>query len=333
MAKRWMLAALLACGLAQAPAQAQWGFNGEMADPRYDPNVAGNAAAEAAVDMPSLELNVDYLMWWLRDPRFGAPIGAGVAGGPVLAQNGLDYDDPFSGARLAARFWCDNTQTGSLEIAGLIVGENSVTSLQTVGTTSLLVSSTSKMWGAEGNLIVDTLYCGLELIAGYRMLDLQERVDIADVVAPAVINPDRFATRNQFYGGQVGARASYRFGPLTVGAQAKLALGHNHQSADLSGFVTSAAGVTTVGGRYTGAGNIGRTTKGVFSVLPEAEARLGLEVGNGVILYAGYNVLFLTNALRPGDQIVGPPNSAVPVPFIDTHMWAQGLNFGLEVRY
>jgi len=316
MAKRWMLAALLACGLAQTPAQAQWGFNGEMADPRYDPSVAGNAAAEAAVNMPSLELNVDYLMWWLRDPRFGVPI-VGPAGS-VVTQDGLDYDDPFSGARLAARFWCDNTQTGSLEIVGLIVGENSSTLHQP----DLLVSSASKMWGAEANLVVDTLCCGLELIGGFRTLDLQERINLASPDDGNLVARE-IGTRNQFYGGQIGGRASYRYGPFTVGAQAKCAFGHTHQSAAIATTTTDAAGVVTIGP------GVPRQTKGVYGILPEAEGRVGVEIGSGVIMYASYNVLWLTGALRPGEQFVAAPT----IPFTDTHIWAQGLNFGLEVRY
>ena len=81
------------------------------------------------------------------------------------------------------------------------------------------------------------------------------------------------------------------------------------------------------------------------------ELRLGVNIGDNVRVYVGYEILWLNNVARPGDQIdrninttqVGPgPGGIVPtltgpaLPvalFRTTDFWAQGLNFGVEVRY
>ncbi|OAI46945.1 hypothetical protein AYO44_01845 [Planctomycetaceae bacterium SCGC AG-212-F19] len=338
MAKRWMLVVAAAWCLVQTTtARAQWGLAGQDADPRYDPDVAGNAAAEVCANTPSIEICADYLLWWLRDPHLSMPItvpGALGIQGPVVGQDALSYA-PFSGARVAARMWHDNTQTGSLEIAGLIVADRSTTDLTTVGGSTLLVSSTSRLWGGEANLIVDTL-CGVELIGGFRYLDLSEHVDLtSNSVGSTAQAISRFATRNQFYGGQIGAQAGYTWGVLTFGVRGKIAFGNLHQSVAVNGFtLNTISGVIRPGaGVLTGAANIGRTKSDQFSVLPEGEARVGWMVASGVTLYVGYDFLFLSDAVRPGDQIAGNINFPAAVPFNTTSFWAQGLNVGLELRY
>jgi hypothetical protein len=66
-------------------------------------------------------------------------------------------------------------------------------------------------------------------------------------------------------------------------------------------------------------------------------------------VYAGYNFLYWSNVLRPGDQIdrtvdltfvPNPPPGVPPsgqnrptVPFTRSDFWAQGVQFGLEFRW
>lgn len=330
MAKRWFLAALLACGLASAPAQAQWGLGGLDATA-----IPPDAASQSAANLPSLDLSVDYLMWWLRDPRLSIPITIGAL---TVPQDGINYSDPFSGARVNGRFWIDDTQMASFEFAGLIVAENSYPVLVPAATGGLLVSASSQMWGAEANLVVDLLPYGidrqyeLELIGGFRTLDLQEHLDLLFVTAAA--SESQFETRNQFYGGQIGARASYRLGPIILGAQGKVAFGSTHQSLNISGIAGAGGGGFVPGaGPFVGAANVGRYVQNVFSILPEAEGRIGIEVAGGVILYASCNALWLTHVLRPGDQLSGSAAAPAAPPLTDTYLWARGFNFGVEVRY
>nr|NIL97098.1 BBP7 family outer membrane beta-barrel protein [Planctomycetales bacterium]NIP69227.1 BBP7 family outer membrane beta-barrel protein [Planctomycetales bacterium] len=95
--------------------------------------------------------------------------------------------------------------------------------------------------------------------------------------------------------------------------------------------------------------NIRRESRDAFAVLPEASAELGYLLTDDVRLTAGYTILWLSHAVRPGDQIdprvdarflnsnlVPPltPPATRPAPrFIESSLWAQGIHFGLEWRY
>ena len=88
---------------------------------------------------------------------------------------------------------------------------------------------------------------------------------------------------------------------------------------------------------------------GFLTVLHEGNGYVGgYLVTNHIRAYVGYNFLYWTNVIRPGDQIdrvvdlTFVPNS-IPVPFSgqnrpqplfkQSDLWAQGLQFGLELRW
>ena len=50
---------------------------------------------------------------------------------------------------------------------------------------------------------------------------------------------DRFDTINNFYGGQLGARAEYRMGAFFVAARGTVALGNMHESVEINGATTT----------------------------------------------------------------------------------------------
>ena len=65
------------------------------------------------------------------------------------------------------------------------------------------------------------------------------------VPAPATTSiTDSFDTRNQFYGGQVGMRASYLHGRFGLDLTGKLALGAVHQTVSRDGSTTLSRGST-----------------------------------------------------------------------------------------
>ena len=49
---------------------------------------------------------------------------------------------------------------------------------------------------------------------------------------------DRFETRNQIFGGQLGAQAEMHFGQFFVNVTGKVLLGDNHESIDVQGTTT-----------------------------------------------------------------------------------------------
>jgi hypothetical protein len=223
--------------------------------------------------------------------------------------------------------------------------------------TGVSVSSQSRLWGFEVNGLWNA-YRGdvfrVELLGGFRYLDLDEELNLSaraavpGVAAIASLN-DGFDTRNQFYGGQVGARLGLRWCRFGVSLAGKVALGAVHEVVDVSGnksVTVGAFNATAPGGLFAQPTNIGRRTRDEFAVLPEAQVRVDFAVTSWLTVFAGYNFLYLNNVVRPGDQIdrtvnltqltglppaVGP---ARPAPqFNDSDFWAHGLNVGLEFRY
>lgn len=208
-------------------------------------------------------------------------------------------------------------------------------------------------------------------LAGFRYLDLNEGLHITENVIsdrdvagfPGIFSPgnqitvfDHFDTHNRFYGGQVGIAGERRQGRWTFAGSAKIGLGVTNQQIDINGgqSVLSAADGTRrnfQGGLLALPSNIGHFTQNRFSVVPEIGVKLGYNLTDNLRVTVGYDFLYWSNVVRPGDQIdtslnvaqipnflpqgqVAPAGPIRPlVPFRTTDFWAQGFNAGLELRY
>ena len=165
---------------------------------------------------------------------------------------------------------------------------------------------------------------------------------------------DHYGTRNEFYGGQLGARVDYSTGCWVVSALGKIALGSMHEVIDLSGF-TSATGAGGANGLVPAgllvvSSNRGARAHDEFAAVPEIGINVGYQINPLWRVFVGYNFLYLSDVVRPGDQvsrIVNPnfvpvsqqfgtlPGTALqPSPtFQRTDFWVQGINLGVELRY
>ncbi len=236
------------------------------------------------------------------------------------------------------------------------------------------LTTATRLWGLEGNLVGGACQCDCvrwQLLAGVRYLELSESLDLAferqaipgsgamvmfegtPYPDPSAVSAlDSFQTRNQFYGGQVGARGELGFGRGFLAFAGKLALGDLHESLNVIGSSTlvqpGLPNVTVPGGLFAAASNSGRVTRDEFAVLPEAEIDIGYQLNANVRVYIGYNILYLNRVARPGsqvDQVVdtrGTPidpgftgeTTTYPRPvFNDTNFWAQGIDFGVQLSY
>jgi hypothetical protein len=164
---------------------------------------------------------------------------------------------------------------------------------------------------------------------------------------------DQFATRNWFYGGQLGLRQQFNWRNWTLDLTGKVALGATHQRVNIDGSTA----ITPPGGgarAYTGGllalpTNIGEYSRSVFSVIPEAGINLGYQITENWRVYAGYTLIYWSNVARPGSQIdrvvnatqLPPRDPAVPFTgparplfqFADTDFWAHGVNVGIELKF
>ncbi len=209
----------------------------------------------------------------------------------------------------------------------------------------------------HGNLQID-------LLGGFRYLNLDEdmvfRTRFVNTGIPNDINQtlDEFNTSNNFYGGQMGARVTYDHGRFFVDVTGKVALGVMNQDVTINGnfaFNNLGAGPFTVspGGLYTQPSNIGQQDRDRFAVIPEVSVKLGYRFTDHISGFVGYTFLYVSDVARPGNQVdraINPGQSAVfnapfPTPglqgfparptnlFESEDYWAQGINFGLELRY
>ncbi len=208
----------------------------------------------------------------------------------------------------------------------------------------------------------------LDGLVGFRYLRLSEQLNIQETphfTAPFMgllpgsgfVVDDNFKTNNQFYGGQIGLVGEFRSGPWSLNLSGKFGLGATQQTVMISGFTQTttitAAGINTTfanSGVYANSlTNGGTHSRSVFSVVPELGLNLGYQVTERVRLFAGYNIIYWSSVVRPGAQIdlgvnpnflpgapaavanVGPARPAFA--FNSSDFWAQGINFGLALRW
>lgn len=292
-----------------------------------------------------------------------------------------------SGGRLTAGYWLDDCQDCGIEASVLALQRTTATfSAQSTdqlvvgplftdvatgmpsifypvpvnrATEAVAAETASRLWGAElnwhgrWNRDVDM---PLDAIAGVRYLDLGESLNTSTVwlrrSGATQAFTDSFTTHNHFYGGQIGTSATADLDRLTFRAAAKIALGDIDESAGVSGgtrFVSpTGASQSFPGGILTAPSNIGQYHRNRFAVLPEGEIGIGYHFTHYFRAYVAYNVLILTDAVRPANVIdptinfghipnaivTNPSTAARPAPvFGESDFWAQGINVGLEFRY
>jgi len=239
-----------------------------------------------------------------------------------------------------------------------------------------VLSLTSRLQSAELQGVVqafDAPNLHVEVLFGGRFAELTENLSfatsstgISDPNTDLILNTvDQFNVRNDFYGWQVGTRAEAQWGNFEFRASAKLALGDMHQVANLNGFAVTNFFNAPAGGPFTGVptqvipgsgafvqpSNLGRVSRDSFAVAPELGVTLGYRLTDAIRVFAGYDFFYLSNVLRPGDQIdrginlsqtvqsaiagnaaaAAGTRPAAAAAFPD--FWAQGLHLGLKLRY
>lgn len=230
----------------------------------------------------------------------------------------------------------------------------------------LTVENDSLLWGADAN--IRKAICRLcdrqrECFLGFRYLNLTESIAITEqlISLPGSPNPpgtnivvqDKFRTRNDFYGGQVGYAWWRRWGQFDLSARGSIALGVTRQQVQIDGFqIVSPPGRPSerfVGGLLATPTNIGTHVREAFSAVPELTLNAGLWLTPMLRIYAGYNFLYWPSVVRPGreidllvnvSQVPNPPTnvpfSDIPRPavlFNDTDLFLHGVQFGVEVRW
>jgi hypothetical protein len=239
-----------------------------------------------------------------------------------------------------------------------------------VSTGNIQIDGTSEFWGLEGNLqwkaLQDREY-QVVLLAGMRYLSLRDRLSIVDhfqglAGAPdpyrnaTVDGLDSFATRNEFFGGQIGGEVRWQKGPWAIDFRGKFAAGMTTQENAIDGAQSIASpshAISSLPGNVLALGtNSGVQARDRFGVVPEVGITVGYQVTENLRLFVGYNFLYWNGVVRAGEQIdtgldvTRIPNYAAStgvVPLMgeqrprmaykESDFWAQGLVCGLEFAY
>jgi hypothetical protein len=195
-------------------------------------------------------------------------------------------------------------------------------------------------------------------LVGYRWMSLREDLTITeDLTSLRTVDPgsfdinDNFRTKNRFNGLDVGVTYNRIRGRWSIDMLMKLGIGTTNQQVDIAGS-TVITGAGSSNGTYQGGllaqrTNIGSYSRNRFSVLPELGVDLGYQLNPFWRARVGYTFLYWTSVVRPGDQIdreVNPnllPVEAVPFTgplspefkFVESNLWVNGLNLGLEFNW
>jgi len=197
----------------------------------------------------------------------------------------------------------------------------------------------------------------IDATLGWRFFQLKEGLAMNEVAVRGDQNfniDDSFETRNQFNGVELGVQWQGRRGYWSCDSLMRLSLGNTLHTVMIDGNTvitpgTSQAGVP--GGILASAGamgNIGTYTAESFGVVPELGINIGYQLTPRWRANAGYNFIYWSNVVRPGDQIdttLNPslfPSVPANVPtganrpsftLRESDYWVQGVNLGLEYHW
>lgn len=230
---------------------------------------------------------------------------------------------------------------------------------------SINVTTSSQLLGGELNGVFNAWRMQddvLELLVGFRYLDLQENLQTSAFSSVIGIDfsglgNDSFNTRNHFYGAQVGARWTGGSGRLSTTVTGLVGLGATNQVVAVGGTTTFSGTAVPLpaaapGFLYSQPTNIGQVRHTAFSAVPQVQIKLGYDLLRNVRLTLGYDFLCWTNVVRASQQIdpvvnttqAGPEfysdgqlklvGQASPMPQMNrSNFWAQGFSGGLELRW
>ncbi len=195
----------------------------------------------------------------------------------------------------------------------------------------------------------------LDLLAGYRYVQLREGLQIREDLRSLLPPPeqgnfaleDAFGTQNSFHGGDLGVAWRRSWGPWLLDMTGRIALGAVEQTVSIRGQ-TIISGAAADNGAYPGGllaqrTNIGNYRRNVFAMIPELGIGVGYELTPCLTARVGYDLLYWSRVVRPGDIIdldVNPDLLPPPEEFAgaarprfawrDSDFWAQGIRVGLE---
>jgi hypothetical protein len=191
-------------------------------------------------------------------------------------------------------------------------------------------------------------------IFGLRYWELEEDLTVAAGSQSGglqVATYDTFATRNQFFGGQIGGKLNYTMNRFTIDFILKLAVGAMVQDATISGGSMAVLPTGTIVDRQGGflalASNMGEHSRTKMAFIRDTTINVGYCVTDYLTLRLGLDFSYVYQVVRPGEQIdlgINPnllPFSPTPAAnparpgfrFNQEDFWMYGVNFGVSLQF
>jgi hypothetical protein len=296
------------------------------------------------------QLRLGY--WFDCQQAFGIQAGFFMLENPESRFNAASAGAPI----LARPFF--NSLTGAVD--------SEIIAFPGVAAGATFVRDSASLYGLSAALRFN-LCCNdcsrVDALLGYRYLRMTDDLSVAELLTSTDPNNpnvplgtrigvvDEFNTTNNFNGVDLGFTGEFRHGPWSLEWLAKVALGANHGEVGIDGTTTvrvpGVALVTERGGLLALSSNSGNFDVNRFAVVPELGLKLGYQITPHLRATVGYEFLYWSNVVRPGDQIdtrvnpnlLPPPilplaGPARPAPQLaTTDLWLQGVSFGFEFRY
>ena len=270
--------------------------------------------------------------------------------------------DGLTGSQILARPFFNVQPT-----AGSARQDSSLLAFPDVWSGNISIRGKSEVFGSEVYL-QENLFNGFntrwDLIYGYPYLQVNEELLIQDSIVAGNPGPgggvqvgtqidsfDLFDTENVFHGGQLGLHWEQKHRIWIWESSMKLALGSMQERVLINGGATTTVPGPPVTSSNSSGGllalptNIGTRRDSQFAVIPEFSFGLKCQWTPRLEWSVGYNFLYMSHLVRPGDQMdlnVNPTqigggtltgDASPSFNFVDTDFWTQGITLGLEYRH
>lgn len=191
-------------------------------------------------------------------------------------------------------------------------------------------------------------------IMGLRYWNLEEELFVEGGSKTAGVNVstfDSFATRNQFFGGQIGGKWNWTRNRFMIDLSWKMAVGAMLEDVNVDGrsmaVLPTGVRVDAPGGFLALSSNMGDHSRTKLAWIRESQIALSYAVHDNVILRVGYSFMYVSGVVRPGEQVdlgINPtllPFSATPPTaparpgfrFNDEIFFMYGVNLGLTIQF
>lgn len=244
------------------------------------------------------------------------------------------------------------------QTSGTAVSDSIVIAQPGGATASAAAMLQTSLWGIEGNALRRRRRSfgrggdELALLGGIRFIQLNERLDFSSSSSAAggINRGDDIHTQSSFIGFQTGLRSLRQWGRFSFTATGKIGFGATNDLVTVAGHYNSIGfgspqpSLLPNGNPTTTPADVSNNFLYAFSVVPEVQAMLSYDLLPRLRFSAGYDFLYWTRLIRPGDQLdtrasLANTTSALAAPIqpvpLDRHsdFWLRGWSMSLTYHY